>query len=72
MEKTKTSYKAIEALSDDVLKQAYEELKVGLPKGEESIVRGLQSQLYNENKKSVALASVQYKVAMEMLKRFYD
>ena len=72
MDKAKTSYKAIEGLSDDALKQAYGELKAGLPKGEGSIVRGLQSELLHENKKPVALSSVQYKVAMEMLKRFYD
>lgn len=72
MEKQRYTYKAIENLSDDVLKQAYDELKEGLPKGNESIVRRLQSELHHENNGyTIPLNTVMYRVAMEMLKRFY-
>ena len=65
-----TTYNAVKKLSDEQLKDAYAELKNGLPKGNESIVRSLQGELYHENSKTVSLRSVMYQVAMEVIDRF--
>lgn len=64
-------YKAIKNMSDEGLIKAYKELKLDkLPKGNESIVRSLQGELYREENKVIPLVSVQYHVAMEMVGRF--
>lgn len=65
-----TTYNAVKNLDNEKLQQALTELKSGLPKGNESIVRSLQSELYHENGKTVSLQSVMYQVAMEVIERF--
>lgn len=68
-----TKYKAIKNMSDESLINAYKELKLDkLPKGNESIVRSLQGELYREKNETVSLVSVQYHVAMEMIERFCE
>lgn len=68
--KTKT-FKAIEQLPNDQLKEAYKEMKLGTLK-KDSIARKLQSKLYHENKEVIALTTVKYHIAMEMLERFFE
>lgn len=64
-------YKAIKNMSDEGLIKAYKELQLDkLPKGNESILRSLQGELYREKNKTVPLVNVQYYVAMEMVGRF--
>lgn len=70
--KNKLTFNTIESLSNSDLKKAYKELKEGLPKGDKSVVRNIQSVLYHENGETVAMTNVKYQIAMEMLKRFYD
>lgn len=65
-----TTYNVVKSLSDDQLKNAYSELKNGLPKGNDSIVRSLQSELYHENGKTVSLSSTMYHISMEVIERF--
>lgn len=66
------TYDAIKNLTNEELKEAYHELKVGLPIRNKSIVRRTQSALYYENGCTVAMVKVQYRIAMEMLERFYE
>lgn len=68
----KFTYNTIESLSNSDLKKAYKELKEGLPKGDKSVVRNIQSVLYHENGETISMIKVKYQIAMEMLKRFYD
>lgn len=67
------TYNVIKELPNEQLVVAYKELKTGkLPPGNHSTVRQLQVDLYHENDRAVPLSSVQYRVAMEMLERFYQ